>query len=98
MSLFKIIFSLTLFSPGYLPFLSLITPILYQWQQLLQDHVRNVQDTPLLNDSTHQLLSAQVVEGTDSVGKDDKPVNLVKQVKQDLYQQSNEETSGCIIT
>ena len=52
----------------------------------------------LLNDPTHQLLSDQVVEGTDSVGKDDKPVNLVKQVKQDLYQQSNEETSGCIIT
>ena len=71
---------------------------MYQWQQLLQDHVRNVQDTPLLNDSTHQLLSDQIVEGTDSVGKDDKPVNLVKQVKQDLYQQSNEETSGCIIT
>lgn len=29
-----------LYSPGYLPFLSLITPILCQWQQSLVDHMR----------------------------------------------------------
>lgn len=30
-------------SPGYLPFLSLITPILYQWQQSLMDHMKKTQ-------------------------------------------------------
>lgn len=30
-------------SPGYLPFLSLITPILYQWQQSLMDHMKKIQ-------------------------------------------------------
>ena len=29
-----------LYSPGYLPFLSLITPILYQWQQSLTNHMK----------------------------------------------------------
>ena len=83
-----------LFSHGYIPFLSVITPILYQWQQPLIDH--SMLTSEKLNDpSAHQLLQNQI-ETTDSAS-DNKLVSQIKLV-QDLSQESDDNSSGgCVI-
>lgn len=80
-------------SPGYLPFLSSITPYLHQWCGLINIHIRKQQEH---HTNINQSQSNDITENMDS-SKEERPLTPAKQINQDSEVEGNE-TSGCTLS
>ena len=80
-------------SPGYLPFLSSITPYIHQWCGLINIHKRKQQEH---HTNSNQSQSNDITENMDS-SREERPLTPAKQINQDSEVEANG-TSGCALS
>jgi hypothetical protein len=85
------------YSPGYVPFITSIIPILYQWQSVISEHsVTSTESVQPTSESDGNSPVATVTEGTDFANND--TGNPVNQVQHDNTLNATDESSNCTIT